>query len=151
MNKDDDKRILSVEEILHLQSDTHEKKEKIMPDVDTSRYVLRQKPKTETARTFAPVVNITEEQRKQFSQGDNSLRSRDSVLAEQARNAIKLVEKHAEEEAIEHAKAAEDKNSSDNKTPDNAEKKLVKAIRGGDFDFSFGALIEGSENLKETI
>jgi len=147
MTKEEESRILSVEEILHLQSDKHEKKEKVMPEVDTSRYVLNQKPKAEVVRNFAPTVNITEEQRRQFSQGDTSLKSRNAVLAEQARQAIKIVEKHAQEEAIENAKNADENNAE----ADVAAKKLVNEIRDGNFDFGFSALIEGSENIKETI
>jgi uncharacterized protein YjcR len=147
MGKEDESRILSVEEVLHLHSDTHTKKGEVMPEVDTSRYVLNQKPKTEVARNFAPVVNITEEQRRQFNQGSNTVKSRNAILAEQARQAIKIAEQHVEEEAIEQAKAAEEKTA---KT-DNTAKKLVSEIKSGNFDFSFGALIEGSENLKETI
>ena len=146
MKKDEENKILSVEEVLHLQSDKHEKKDKVMPEVDTSRYVLNQKQKTGPVRNFAPVVNITEEQRRQFNQGDTS-QNQNAVLAEKARYAIKVAEKHVEEEAIEHAKTAEKQTVKTDKEAN----KLAKEIRNGSFDFSFGALIEGSENLKETI
>ena len=147
MNKEEENKILSIQEILHLQSDKHEKKDKIMPEIDTSRFVLQQKQKTEQVRNFTPVINITEEQRKQFNQGNNTAKSRNAILAEQARNAIKIAEKHAEEEAIERAKSAEEKTAE----TDKAAKNLTSEIRSGNFDFNFGALIEGSENLKETI
>jgi len=146
MGKEEQKKILSVEDILHLQSDQHEKKAEVMPDVDTSRYVLRQKPKTETVRNFVTTANITEEQRKQFNQG-NSERSSNAILAERAKIAINVAKTHVEEEAIEHAKNVEEKKSV---TDENA-KKLTQEIRAGNFDFGFGALIEGSENLKDTI
>ncbi|MCL2214419.1 MAG: hypothetical protein FWC06_04325 [Treponema sp.] len=147
MNKEEESKILSVQEVLHLQSDKHEKEEKVMPDVDTSRYVINKKPKTEAVRSFVTTANITEEQRRQFSQGNSSEKSRNAVLAEQARNAIKIAEKHAEEEAVERAKAVGEKSSEAEKSIN----KLAKEIRTGSFEFSFGALIEGSENLKETI
>jgi len=147
MKKDDDSRILSVQEILHLQSDKHIKDDKIMPEVDTSRFVLNQKQKTEPVRNFSPVINLSEEERRQFNQGNNSVRSRNSVLAEQARNAIKIAEMHAQEEAVEQAKTSEEKTANAN----DAAKKLASEIKDGSFDFSFGALIEGTENLKETI
>jgi len=147
MGKEDESRILSVEEVLHLHSDKHTKKGEVMPEVDTSRYVLNQKPKTEVARNFTPTANITEEQRRQFNQGSNTVKSRNAILAEQARQAIKIAEQHVEEEAIEQAKAAEEKTAN----TDNTANKLVSEIKSGNFDFSFGALIEGSENLKETI
>ena len=147
MNKEDEKKILSVEDLLYLKTDKHAKENGIMPDVDTSKYVLRQKPKTETVRKFAPIVNITEEQRRQFSQGGSDAKNRDSVLAEQARQAIKVAEMHAEEEAVEHAKVAAEKTS---KEAGDA-KNLAREIKAGNFDFSFGALIEGAENIKETV
>jgi len=147
MGKEEENRILSLQEMLHLQSDKHTKKEEVMPDVDTSRYVLHQKPKTEVVRSFVSTANITEEQRRQFNQSNGSAKSRNAVLAEQARMAIKIAEKHVEEEAVEHAKSAEGKTTNTDKTPN----KLVSEIKSGSFDFSFGALIEGSENLKETI
>ena len=147
MEKEEENKILSVQEILHLQSDKHPKKNQIMPEVDTNRYVLNQKTKNEPVRNFAPVINITEEQRRQFSQGDTGVRNRNSVLAEQARYALKIVEKHAEEEAVEQAKMSEENSTS----ADNASKKLASDIKNGSFDFSFGALIEGNENLKEKI
>jgi len=146
MGKEEEKRILSVEDILHLQSDQHEKKAEVMPDVDTSRYVLKQRPKTESVRSFVTTANITEEQRKQFNQGSNE-RSSNAILAERAKIAINVAKSHAEEEAVEH-----DKNIAEKKTQtDENAKKLAQDIRTGNFDFGFGALIEGSENLKDTI
>jgi len=143
--KEEEKKVLSIEDILHLQSDKHEK-EKIMPDVDTSRYVLQQRPKTETVRHFAHTANITEEQRRQFSQG-SSAPSRNAILAEQACQAIHIAELHAEKEAIEQEKAAAEKAA----IAAEAAKSFTKEIRANTFDFNFGALTEGSENLKETI
>ena len=144
--ENEEKKILSVEDVLHLQSDKHSKNEQIMPDVDTSRYVLNQRPKTETVRKFVTTANITDEQRRQFSQGSGAP-SRDQVLAKQARQAIEIAELHAKEEAKEHAKAASEKNAESAK----AEKEIVNEIKSGNFEFGFSALIEGSENLKETI
>ncbi|MCL2210048.1 MAG: hypothetical protein FWC19_09830 [Treponema sp.] len=144
--KKDEKKILSVQEILHLQSDKHEKKDQIMPDVDTSRYVLTQKPKQEAVRRFTPVINITEEQRKQFNQGD-AAPSRNALLAEQSRHAMQVIKLHAEEEAVELEKAAEGKTAKTDKAAD----KLTNEIRAGNFEFCFGALTEGSGNLKDTI
>jgi len=144
--KKEERRILSVQEILHLQSDKHEKKSDVMPEIDTSKFVLNQKPKV-AVRTFAPTVKISDEQRRQFSQGDTAL-NREAVLAEQARRAIELAELHAKEEADEQTKA-----SSAAKTEKSSEetKKLVKEIKTGNFELGFGMLIEGSEDLKETI
>jgi len=135
MGNEDEKRILSDQEMLHLQSDKNEKAGKIMPDVDTSRYVLYQKPKTEAARNFESTAKITEEQRRQFHQGDTSA-SRNTTLAEHARGAIKIAQLHAEEEAKKLTKAAE------KKTAKTAEKtdKLANEIRAGNFDFIFNEL-----------
>ncbi|MCL2243210.1 MAG: hypothetical protein FWC03_01925 [Treponema sp.] len=145
--KNEENKILSVEDILHLQSDKNNQKDKIMPNVDTSKYVLQQKPKVEAARSFATSVNITEEQRKQFNQGNTAAPNRNTILAEQARQAIKIVEQNAQKEAIESKKTVEEKKVKDGKDI----KKLADEIRGGKFDFNFGALIEGSKNLKDTI
>ena len=147
MDKDEEIRILSIQEVLHLQSDKHEKKDTIMPNVDTSRYVLHQRPKTETVRNFNTTINISEEERRQFNQGNTAARSRNAIIAEQARLAVKIAEKHAEEEAIEHEKTLNEMSAG----ADNAADKLTDEIKDGSFDFSFGALIEGSENLKEKI
>ena len=146
MIKEEDKKILSVEELLHLQSDKHEKDSKVMPEVDTSKYILSQRQKNETVRKFAPIVNITDEQRKQFSQGGTAP-SRNAALAEKFRQAMEVAELHAKEEAVEHSKTAAEKTENEGK----AAKELTKEIKTGSFDFSFGALIEGSENLKDTI
>ncbi|MCL2180017.1 MAG: hypothetical protein FWB83_02725 [Treponema sp.] len=141
--KKDDRKILSVDELLHLQSDKHDKKDQSVPDVDTSKFVLKQKPMEKASRNFAPVVKFTDEQRKQFQQGGSG-KSRDAVLAEQARQAIKIAELHAKEDAIEQEKAAAEK-------PPEEVKTLTNEIKSGSFDFGFGALIEGAEDLKETI
>jgi len=140
----EEKKILSLQDMLHLQSDKHAKTDKIMPDVDTSRYVLTQKPKAETVHNFSPIVNITEEQRRQFSQG-GAAPNRNAILAEQARYAIKVAESHAKEEAIEQEKAAVEKTAKLSE----ATNELANEIKIG--NFSFGAFIEGSDNLKETI
>ena len=145
--KTEENKILSVEDVLHLQSDKHEKEGKVMPEVDTSKYVLRQKPKAEVVRSFVTTANITEEQRRQFNQGSSAAQSRNAALAEQARLAVKIAEKHAEEEAIENAKTAVEKTT---KT-DMDINELAKKMRDSGFDFNFGAFIEGSKNLKETI
>lgn len=141
---EEEKKILSVEDVLHLHSDKHAKKDSVMPDIDTSRYVLTQKQKAAPARNFVPAVNLTEEERRQFSQGGTTP-SRNAVLAQQSRHAISIAKAHAEEEAAEQAKAAAERTESVSK----AAKKLAKEIREG--DFNFGALIDGYENLKDTI
>jgi len=139
---EEEKKILSVEDVLHLQSDKHTKE--IMPDVDTSRYILTQKQKTAPTRNFTPAINLTEEERRQFNQGGTAP-SRNAVLAKQSLQAIQIAKLHAEEEAAEHAKAVAER--TDNAAE--AAKLLAKEIRDG--DFNFGALIEGYEDLKETI
>jgi len=145
MGNDEGVKILSVQDMLHLQSDTHSKESKVMPNVDTSRYVLNQKPKEKAARSFVTTVNITEEQRRQFNQ--SSGRPRDAILAERARYAIELAELHAAQEAEEHAKSAAEKKTE----TDSAANELASEIIAGNFEFGFGALTEGSENLKENI
>ena len=140
-----ERRILSVEELLHLQSDRHDKKNDVMPEVDTSKFVLNS-VKTKAVRTFAPVVKISDEQRRQFSQGDTAV-NRDAVLAERARQAIEVAELHAKEEALEQSKATAEKTAKSKEDT----KKLTKEIKAGNLELGFGALIEGSENLKETI
>jgi len=145
MGKEEEKRILSVEDILHLQSDKHTKKDPAMPEVDNSRYVLK-KQKTETVRSFVTTANITEEERRQFNQG-SSERSSNAILAERARQAITIAKSHAEEEAAGNAKTASGKAPQEDKNA----KKLAQDIRSGNFEFGFGALIEGTENLKDTI
>jgi len=140
---EEEKKILSVQDILHLQSDKHVKNGISASKLDTSKYVLNQKPKAKAVRNFISTVNITDEQRRQFSQGDTAP-NHDAVLAEKARHAMEIAGLHAKEEAIEHAKTAAEK-------PIKTANGLAKEIRAGNFDFSFGALIEGSDNLKETI
>jgi len=146
MGKEEEIKILSVQDMLHLQSDTHEKEGKIMPDVDTSRYVLNQKPKAKPVRNFVTTANITEEQRRQFNQG-SAAPSRNSILAERARRAIEVAELNAEKEAKEHAKVLAEKAMEIT----NDEKKLANEIKAGNFEFGFSALTEGSGNLKEKI
>jgi len=140
----EERKILSVQELLHLQSDKHTKDD-VMPDVDTSKYVLQQKQKT-TVHNFAPIVKISDEQRRQFSQG-NSAQSHDAILAEQARHAIELAEKHAKEEAVEHKKIIKEKSIKSTEEI----KEIKKELKAGNLEFGFGALIGGAENLKETI
>ena len=147
MSKEEENKILSVQDVLHLQSDLHEKEGKIMPDVDTSKYVLNKKPKAEVVRSFVSTANITEEQRRQFNQGSSAAQDRNAALAERARLAVKVAEKHVEEEAIENAKTAGEKKAKANA----AVNKLADQIRDRNFDFSFGALIEGSKDLNEKI
>jgi len=146
MKNEEVKRILSVEDVLHLQSDRNAKIKNIMPDIDTSQFILNQKPKAETIRHFTSTVTISEEQRKQYNLGD-SAPSRNAKLAEKARNAIKVAELHAKEEALEQAKAAAKKTE----VSSGAANELAKKIKSGNFELGFGALTEGSENLKKTI
>jgi len=142
----EDIKILSVQDMLHLQSDQHTKESKIMPDVDTSRYVLNEKPKTKEVRSFVSTINLTEEERRQFNQGSTAP-SRNAILAERARKAIELAEINAEKEAKKHAKELAEKAMDTAKE----EKKLVNEIKSGNFEFGFSALTEGSENLKDRI
>ena len=144
--KEEEKRILSIEDVLHLQSDKHTKKDDVMPEVDTSRYVLNQRQKTETVRKFTSTANITEEERRQFNQG-SSAPNRNVELAKQFRQAKEVAESHFEEEAKKNAKAVAEKTATTAKNT----KELTQEIKAGDFEFSFGAFIEGSENLKGTI
>lgn len=146
IGREEEKKILSVQDMLHLQSDKHSKTDKVMPDVDTSRYVLTQKPKAEAVRNFTSTANITEEQRRQFNQGGTAP-NRNALLAEQARNAIKVAELHAKEEVIEQEKASAEKTAKLTKSTN----ELAKEIKDGNFEFGFGALIEGAESLKDTI
>jgi len=142
----EDIKILSVQDVLHLKSDKNAKIEKIIPEVDTSRFILNQKPKAKNARNYVTTANITEKQRQQFNQGSTAP-NRNALLAEQSRRAIKVAQLNAEEEAKENAKAAEEE------APETSEaaKKLANEIKAGNFEFGFSALTEGSENLKENI
>ena len=147
MKQEDEKKALSDEDVLHLQSDKHEAEGKVMPEVDTSRYIINKKPKTEVVRSFVSTANLTEEERRQFSQGNTAAESRNAALAERVRQAVKVAEKHVEDEAVERAKTAGEKTAK----ADIAVNKLADKMRDGNFDFSFGAFIEGSKNLKEKI
>jgi len=137
----EEKRELSTEEFLHLASDQHQKE--VMPDVDTSKFVLNRKPKAEIVRNFGSTANITEEQRRLYNQ-NGAASNHDAVLADRARQALQIAKLHAEEETAKHAKASEKKTTKSSANTD----KFASDIRAGNFDSILGALIEGSENLK---
>jgi hypothetical protein len=135
--KEEDNKILSVEDLLHLRSDKHQKESMVMPDINTNQYVLKQKPKVEAVRNFATKINITEEQRRQFNQGSTAPCG-NAILAEKSRQAMEIAKLHAEKEAVEQAKAAGEKTAN---TTRNTEK-LAEEIKSGNFEFSFAALID---------
>jgi len=121
-----------------------EKIEKVAPNIDTSRFLIKQKLKLDTTRYITPIVTITEKDRKQFRQGGTEP-SYNAILAEKARNAIKIVENHIKEEALKQEKI--DKEKAGNSKETSIE--LANEIKNGNFELGFNALTGSSRNLKE--
>ena len=124
--------------------DKDEKIEKVAPNIDTSRFIIKQKLKLDTTRYITPIVTITEKDRKQFRQGGTEP-SYNAILAEKARNAIKIVESHIKEEALKQEKI--DKEKAGNSKETSIE--LANEIKDGNFELGFNALTGSSGNLKE--
>jgi len=132
--------------ILYVMEEEEKNPEKIAHDIDTSRFIIKQKLKLDTVRNYKSIITITEKERKQYFLS-GSEPNNNAILAEKARNALKIVEMHAKEEAFERERSAKKKTVRPNKT--SAE--LTEEIKNGDFEYGFGVLIEGSQNLKENI
>ena len=121
-----------------------EKIEKVAPNIDTSRFLIKQKLKLDTTRYITPIVTITEKDRKQFRQGGTEP-SYNAILAEKARNAIKIVESHIKEEALKQEKIDKEKSGKSAETSI----ELANEIKDGNFEKGFNALTGASSNLKE--
>jgi len=124
--------------------DKDEKIEKVAPNIDTSRFIIKQKLKLDTTRYITPIVTITEKDRKQFRQGGIEP-SYNAILAEKARNAIKIVENHIKEEALKQEKLIKEKTGKSTETSI----EFANEIKNGNFELGFNALTESSRNLKE--
>ena len=131
-------------DILYVMEKDEKKIEKTIPDIDTSRFIIKQKLKLDTTRYITPIVTITEKDRKQFRQGGNEP-SYNAILAEKARNAIKIAENHIKEEALKQEKLNKEKTGKSTETSI----ELANDIKDGNFEKGFNALTGSSSDLKE--
>ena len=129
-----------------MDKDENKNNEKNTSDIDTSRYIIKQKLKLDITRNFTPIATITERERRQFNLG-GSEPSYNALLAEKARNAIKIAENHVREEAIKREKMDTGKTLKSIETSI----ELANEIKDGNFELGFNALTGSSDNLKEII
>jgi len=129
-----------------MEKDENIKNDKTKSDIDTSRFLIKQKLKLDTTRNFTPISTITERERKQFCRG-SSEPSYNAILAEKARNAIKIAENHIKEEAIKREKMNTKKTAKSIETSIG----LENEIKDGNFELGFNALTGSSDNLEEII
>jgi len=141
----DEKKLSPVQEPSNQKSDK-KKNDKTAHDINISRSIIKQKLKLDTARYFTPIATITEKERKQFTQS-SSEHSYNALLAEKARNAIKIAENHVKEEAIKREKINKEKAVKSIE----ASFGLAEEIKVGNFEIGFGALTEGFKNLQKII
>jgi len=129
-----------------MEKDENKKNDKPISDIDTSRFIIKQKLKLDTTRNFTPIVTITEKERKQFGRSDSEP-SYNALLAEKARNAIKIAESHIKEEAIKREKIVTEKAAKSVE----ASIELANEIKDGNFELGFDALTGGSDNINVII
>jgi len=139
-----DEKILSPNQEASIQKNDKKKIEKTTSNIDTSRFIIKHKLKLDTTRYLTPIATITEKERKQFRLGGTEP-SYNTILAEKARNAIKIVESHIREEALKLEKIEKEKAGKSTETSI----ELANEIKNGNFEKGFNALVGGSKNLKE--